>query len=88
MIIFKKLKNIKVQTSAFNNMSKITEIIEEITGSTLDNSKLDIDENLFLIYTYVCLESGYWNNEKEAWDKFKKSGKPEDYLKYKKTKEG
>lgn len=24
----------------------------------------------------------------EAWNKFKKSGKPEDYLEYKKTKEG
>jgi len=25
-------------------------------------------------------------NKKEAWDKFKKSGKVEDYLNYKKTK--
>ena len=27
-------------------------------------------------------------NKKEAWETFKKSGKPEDYLKYKKIKEG
>ncbi len=27
-------------------------------------------------------------NKKEAWDKFKETGKIEDYLKYKNTKEG
>lgn len=26
-------------------------------------------------------------NKKEAWNKFKESGKPEDYLKYKKIQE-
>lgn len=61
----KKLENIKIQTSAFNNMNKISEIIEEITGQKIESRKLDIDENLFLLYTYACLEPGFWNTEKD-----------------------
>lgn len=59
----KKLENIKIQTDIFNNMKEISTILDEITGQKLQSKKLDIDENLFLVYTYVCLESNYWNKE-------------------------
>jgi len=64
----KKLDNIKIQTNAFSNMNKISEILEEITGQKLKNKKIDIDENIFLVYTYACLESKYWNKEKDFED--------------------
>lgn len=57
----KKLDNIKIQTKKFNNISAISKIIEEIAGQKVESNKLDIDKNLFLIYTYACLESCYWN---------------------------
>ncbi len=60
-----KLDNIKIQTDAFSNMNKISEILEEITGPKIENKKLDMDENLFLVYTYACLESSYWNKESD-----------------------
>ena len=59
----KKLDNIKIQTSTFSNMNKISEILEEITGQRIESRKIDIEENLFLVYTYACLESNYWNKE-------------------------
>lgn len=61
----KKLNNIKIQTSAFNNMNKISEILEEVTGQKIESRKLDIDENLFLVYTYACLEASFWNKEND-----------------------
>lgn len=61
----KKLENIKIQTNAFNNMNQISEIITEITGQKIESKKLDIDENLFLIYTYACLEPKYWKIDKD-----------------------
>lgn len=61
----KKLDNIKIQTSTFSNMNKISEILEEITGQRIESRKIDIEENLFLVYTYACLESNYWNKESD-----------------------
>jgi len=61
----KKLDNIKIQTDIFSNMNKISEILEEVTGQKLEGRKLDIDENLFLVYTYACLESSYWNKKND-----------------------
>ena len=57
----KKLQNIKIQTNMFSNIKEISEIIYEITGQKIESNKLDIDENLFLVYTYACIDSNYWN---------------------------
>lgn len=61
----KRLDNIKIQTNAFNNMNKISEIIQDITGKRIENRNIDMEENAFLVYTYVCLESSVWNKEKD-----------------------
>ena len=61
----KKLKNIKIQTDRFNNMSEISEILENITGQKLESKRLDIDPNMFLVYTYVCIDSTCWNQDKD-----------------------
>lgn len=60
-----RIDQIKIQTNAFSNMNKISEIIENITGKKLENRKLDMDENVFLVYTYACLEANYWNKESD-----------------------
>lgn len=59
----RKIDNIKIQTNVFSNMNKISEIIEDITGKKIENRKIGMDENVFLVYTYACLESNYWNKE-------------------------
>lgn len=61
----KRIDNIKIQTNIFSNINQISEIIEEITGKKLENRRIGMDENLFLVYTYACLESNYWNKEKD-----------------------
>ncbi len=57
--------NIKIQTSTFGDIKKLSEIISEITGSQRDSEKLDIDINRFLTYSYVCLDQEYWNNKND-----------------------
>ena len=60
-----KLEHIKIQTNRFNNVNKISEFLESITGQKIESRKLDIDENLFLVYTYACLEATYWNKDND-----------------------
>lgn len=55
------ISNIKIQTDKFSNMEQITTLIEKITGTKIINSEIDIDENSFHVYTYVCIDSKYWN---------------------------
>ena len=60
----KKLENIKIQSDMFGTMKQFVDIIDQITGKKVHGKKLDIDENMFLIYSYVCVKSNYWNEEK------------------------
>ena len=61
----KKLDNIKIQTNKFNNISNISSVLEDIVGKKIESNKLDIDKNLFLVYTYACLDSSYWNKDSD-----------------------
>lgn len=61
----KKLENIKIQTDKFNSISSISKILEDITGKKLESKQLDIDENLFLVYTYACVDSSCWNKDND-----------------------
>lgn len=64
----KKLDNIKIQTNRFNNISGISKILEDIAGQKIESNKIDIDENMFLVYTYACLEANYWNKDSDFED--------------------
>lgn len=61
----KKLDKIKIQTDAFSNIKKISEIITQITGKKVNSKELDIDNNMFLTYSYVCVDSNYWNKNSD-----------------------
>ena len=44
-----------LQTDTFSDISKLTEFIENITGSKFETLKLDIDTDKFYTYSYVCI---------------------------------
>ena len=60
-----KIDNIRIQTDAFSNIKAISEIINDITGKKIDSKQLDIDDNMFLIYTYACIDSQNWNKNED-----------------------
>ena len=55
---------IYLQTGTFSDVNKLTEFIKEITGSSLETMKLDIDTQRFLTYSYVCIDREAWNANK------------------------
>lgn len=60
----KKYENIRLQTTTFSDVKKLTELITEITGSEANVQKVDIDTNRFLTYAYTCIEQKDWNEVK------------------------
>lgn len=64
VIDYEAYRNIKIQTSTFGDIKRLSDIIREITGGIQNAKKLDIDVNRFFTYSYVCLDQEYWNENK------------------------
>lgn len=58
----KNYDKIYLQTDTFSDVNKLTEFIKDITGSSLETMKLDIDTQRFLTYSYVCIDRETWNS--------------------------
>ena len=54
---------INLQTDAFASVDKLTDFIKDLTGSTIEAIKLDVDTERFLTYSYVCIDQEAWNAE-------------------------
>lgn len=61
----KKFDKIYLQTNTFENTSKLTEFIKDLTGSDVESMKLDIDTQRFLTYSYVCIDKEAWNSSSD-----------------------
>lgn len=61
-------EKIYLQGDMFSDSSKLTEFIENITGSRFEIMKLDIDKNTFFTYSYVCIDQQAWNEQKSFDD--------------------
>ena len=68
--------NIRVQTDCFSDVQYFKEFIENLTGSTIEAMKLDINTERFLTYSYVCIDQENWNNVND-FEKIRSS-----YVKY------
>lgn len=64
---FDKLKsynNIKIQTDMFENMSELSDFINDITGvnSNIEELKgIDLYNKRFFTFTYCCIDQEHWN---------------------------
>jgi len=61
----KEYENIKIQTHSFKDIKKLSEIIGEITGKSKDIKELNIDDERFLTYSYICVEAEKWKDEQD-----------------------
>lgn len=68
LLALKQFDNIKIQTSKFNTMEKITEFINSLIGNNNSNKLLNIDTNKFLTFSYTCLDHEMWNKNKKFKD--------------------
>lgn len=53
--------NIRLQTNSFESAETFRNFIKNITGSSIESIKLDIDTERFLTYSYTCVEQSAWN---------------------------
>lgn len=63
----KKYENIRLQTTTFSDVKKISDILEEIAGKT-NTKDLDINTNRFITYSYTCLDQTSWNETEQIKD--------------------
>lgn len=61
----KEYENIKIQTSTFNDMKELSDIIEELAGSNEYSKGLDINTNQFYTYSYTCLDQKAWGESND-----------------------
>lgn len=61
-------RNIKIQTDTFSDIKMLSDLIKEIAGRTDEAKKIDIDVNRFLVYSYVCIDQEYWNEQNHFSD--------------------
>lgn len=54
-------ENIKIQTDMFNSIEEITELIRNVTGDNREASKLNLDTERFITYSYACIGQEDWN---------------------------
>lgn len=57
----KEYENIKIQTQKFDNMQKFSEFLTQITGKNIMASKINLDTNRLITYSYTCLDQESWN---------------------------
>ena len=55
---------ITMQTDNFSSIETFKDFIENITGTYNEISRLNINTERFLTYSYACIDQQYWNNEK------------------------
>ncbi|MCI9017226.1 MAG: hypothetical protein HFJ53_08740 [Clostridia bacterium] len=60
----KEYENIRLQSTTFEDVKKLNEIIKDITGDEKLSKDLNIDTNRFLTYAYTCIEQKDWNESK------------------------
>ncbi len=56
-------ENIRIQTNSLTDISTLEEIIEEIVGKNNSIKELNIDDERFLTFSYMCIESEKWKDE-------------------------
>ncbi|MCI8384463.1 MAG: hypothetical protein HFJ33_06370 [Clostridia bacterium] len=61
MLNLENYDNIRIQTDSFSDVKTFQELIRSITGSNTESSRLNIDSERFLTYSYVCINQDVWN---------------------------
>ena len=58
-------ENIRIQTNNLKDIKELTNIIKSITTPSKDAKEMNLEEERFLTYSYVCLEQENWNKEED-----------------------
>lgn len=62
-ISLKDYENIRLQTSNLKDIKELKTIVKSITGENKGAKELNLEEERFLTYSYVCIDEKHWNEE-------------------------
>ena len=60
-ISLKDYENIRLQTSSFKDIRELKVLINNITGGNNGAKELNLEDERFLTYSYVCIDQEHWN---------------------------
>lgn len=61
----KNYENIRIQTNCLKDIKELSTVIKNITGPNIDAKEMNLEEEKFLTYSYVCLDQANWNKEED-----------------------
>ncbi len=61
----KNYENIHIQTNSLKDIKELSTIIKNIAGPNKDAKAMNLEEERFLTYSYICLEQEDWKKEEE-----------------------
>lgn len=62
----KNYENILLQTNSLKDIKELSTLIKDITGGNTKNAKeMNLEQERFLTYSYVCLDQESWNKEND-----------------------
>lgn len=61
----KNYENIRIQTNSLKDIKELSTVIKNITGPNIDAKEMNLEEERFLTYSYVCLDQVNWNKEED-----------------------
>lgn len=59
----KAYEKIRVQSDSFSDIKSFRDFICDLTGTNIEASKLDINTERFLTYSYACIDQAHWNED-------------------------
>lgn len=65
LVSLKNYENIRIQTSSLKDIKELSTVIKNITGPNIDAKEMNLEEERFLTYSYVCLDQINWNKEED-----------------------
>ena len=64
-VSLKNYENIRLQTSSLKDIKELSSVIKNITGQNKDAKEMNLEEERFITYSYVCLDQADWNKEED-----------------------
>ena len=64
-VSLKNYENIRIQTNGMKDIKELSTIIKNITGPNIDAKEMNLEEERFLTYSYVCVDEVDWKNEED-----------------------
>ena len=67
-ISLKDFENIRLQTNSLKDIKDLSKIIKNITGVNKSAKELNIEQERFFTYSYVCIDQQHWNETNKLED--------------------